>query len=264
MKTVYISYSRVSTNEQVENGVSVEAQMAEHKAWATANGVEISHFFVDSGYSAGTFKRPGLQDMLHLLSQNKPKGKTFKYQYVILIRYQSRLIRDMAKKRSLQCVFKKFNVRVQCLKGTWEGKPDAGGIVSDIQMLFDENERKQVSGRVFDSYRHIAMAGGYPVGGNKPPRGYKRVRVGKIAHLVPDESEAEEVIEAFKLLATGKYSVKEASELFNARNVLNKRWNSNVLAKFIDNPIYYGRLATSYFDSADPNIPDEQKRDGSA
>ncbi len=284
LKTIYISYSRVSTNEQGEKGVSIEAQIEEHKAWAAQRGVEISQYFIDRGYSAGTFKRPGLQEMLRLLSENKKTSRGYsksyviiiRYQsrliidrgysagtfkrpglqemlrllsenkktsrgysksYVIIIRYQSRLIRDVSKKRSLQCVFEKFNTTVCCLNGIWMDKPEAGGIVSDIQMLFDENERKQVSGRVFDSYKHIALNGGYPIGGKTPPRGYTRVKSGKINRLVPND-DAPVVKEAFELLATGKYSPKAACELFNAKNLLNKRWNSNVLSRFIDNPIY--------------------------
>ena len=258
MQTIYLSYSRVSTNEQGEKGVSIEAQIEEHKAWAANRGVEISHFFVDKGYSAGTFRRPGLQEMLRLLSENKKTKHGFSKAYVIIIRYQSRLIRDVSKKRSLQCVFETYNVTVHCLSGTWAGKPDAGGIVSDIQMLFDENERKQVSGRVLDSYRHIAMSGGYPLGGKSPPKGYRREMIGKIKRLVPSD-EAPEVREAFELLATGKYTAKTACELFNAKKLLNKKWNSNILSRFIDDPIYYGRLKTSFFDSDDPAIQEAQK-----
>lgn len=258
LKTIYISYSRVSTNEQGEKGVSIEAQIEEHKAWAAQRGVEISQYFIDRGYSAGTFKRPGLQEMLRLLSENKKTSRGYSKSYVIIIRYQSRLIRDVSKKRSLQCVFEKFNTTVCCLNGIWMDKPEAGGIVSDIPMLFDENERKQVSGRVFDSYKHIALNGGYPIGGKTPPRGYTRVKSGKINRLVPND-DAPVVKEAFELLATGKYSPKAACELFNAKNLLNKRWNSNVLSRFIDNPIYYGRLKTSYFDSDDPSITEAQK-----
>ena len=258
MKTIYISYSRVSTNEQGEKGVSIEAQIEEHKEWAAKRGVEISHYFIDRGYSAGSFKRPGLQEMIKLLAQNKRSAKGFSKAYVVIIRYQSRLIRDMSKKRSLQCVFEKFNTTVHCLSGTWTGKPDAGGIVSDIQMLFDENERKQVSDRVFDSYRHIAMNGGYPIGGKTPPRGYDRVKTGKINRLVPNE-EAPLIKEAFESLASGKFSIQQACELFNAKKFLGKKWNANVLAGFIDNPIYYGRLKTAYFDSDDPSIEEAQK-----
>lgn len=258
MKTIYLSYSRVSTNEQRENGVSIEAQIQEHQEWAKKHNVEISEYFQDPGYSAGSFKRPGLQQLLKLISKNSKTAKGYAFHYVILIRYQSRLIRAVTKKRSLQCVFNKYNVSVICLSGTWSEKPDAGGIVSDIQMLFDENERKQVSGRVIDSYRHIAMNGGYPIGGKRAPRGYKRERVGKIVHLVPSE-EANSVREAFKLLATGEYTTQQACELFNAQGFLDKKWNADRLARFIDNPIYYGRLKTKYFDSDDPSISSDQK-----
>lgn len=227
METRYISYSRVSTNEQGEKGVSIEAQMEEHQRWAAENGVTISHFFTDSGYSAGSFKRPGLQDMISLISQNKKTKSGYPYRYVLLIRYQSRLIRDISKKRSLQCVFEKFNVSVHCLNGDWKKEPNAGGIVTDIQMLIDENERLQVSGRVYDSYRHIAMTGCYPIGGKRPPLGFKKIKSGKNWKLVPDEAEAPQIKELFELLSTGDYTAKKACVYLNSVNYLGRRWTWN-------------------------------------
>lgn len=259
METIYLSYSRVSTNEQGEKGVSIEAQIEEHERWARENHVEIKHFFQDAGYSAGTFKRPGLQELINLVSHNIKKKAGFDYRYVLLVRYQSRLIRDISKKRSLQCVFQKYNVTVQCLNGDWEKEPNAGGIVSDIQMLIDENERLQVSGRVLDSYRHIALSGCYPIGGPRGPLGYRKVPEGKNYRLVPDDEEAPLIRELFEILSTGEYTAKKICTLLNARDFMGRIWSWNVLTKLIDNPIYYGRFRTPWFDSKDPTIPDSQK-----
>lgn len=260
METVYISYSRVSTNEQGEKGVSIEAQIEEHERWAAENKVKISYYFQDAGYSAGTFKRPGLQEMIALISKNIKKKGIYPFRYVLLLRYQSRLIRDISKKRSLQCVFDKYNVTVHCLNGDWKKEPNAGGIVSDIQMLIDENERLQVSGRVYDSYRHIALSGCYPIGGSKPPVGFRRQKCGKNWKLIHDEKEATEVKELFELLATGEYTGKKVCAYLNGINYLNRKWSWNSLAKLIDNPIYYGRFRTSWFDSDDPSITEDQKQ----
>ena len=259
METRYISYSRVSTNEQGEKGVSIEAQKEEHQRWARENGIEIYRYFTDSGYSAGSFKRPGLQEMISLIAENKKTKKGYPYRYVLLIRYQSRLIRDISKKRSLQCVFEKYNVSVQCLNGDWKREPNAGGIVTDIQMLIDENERLQVSGRVYDSYRHIAMAGCYPIGGKRPPLGYKKVRAGKNWKLAPDEIEAPQIKSLFEMLATGEFTAKKACVYLNSQEFLGRRWSWHVLTKLIDNPLYYGRFQTAWFDSEDPTIDNSLK-----
>lgn len=259
METIYISYSRVSTNEQGERGVSIEAQIEEHDRWARENNVTISHYYQDSGYSAGSFKRPGLQELIGLISKNKKTKHGYPYRYILLIRYQSRLIRDISKKRSLQCVFEKYNVSVHCLNGDWSKEPNAGGIVTDIQMLIDENERLQVSGRVYDSYRHIAMAGCYPIGGRRPPFGYRKEKSGKNWKLVVDPEEAQQIRNLFDLLSTGNYSSKKACAYLNSINLFERKWSWNTLSKLIDNPIYYGRLRTAWFDSEDPTIHESQK-----
>jgi len=60
-----IGYVRVSTEDQAEGGVSLDAQRERIAAWATANGYELAELFVDSGISGKRAdNRPGLQSAL--------------------------------------------------------------------------------------------------------------------------------------------------------------------------------------------------------
>src|SRR5574340_1279800 len=57
-----IGYVRVSTAEQAEGGVSLDAQQARIIAWAAANGAELLAMHVDAGISgAKAHNRPALQ-----------------------------------------------------------------------------------------------------------------------------------------------------------------------------------------------------------
>lgn len=253
MKTIYLSYSRVSTKEQAMQGASIEAQIAEHKRYAIEHGFNIDTFYCDDGFSASGFKRPDLQKMLARIAQNRPDHGVYLYRYVIIVRYQNRLIRSIAKKRSLQCVFKKYNVEVLCLNGKWEGSPIDGGLATDIQMIFDENEITQISPRVIASYQQIAKEGCYPLGG-RPPIGYKREKVGRSSKLVPDEDVRDFIIELFETLALNKYTVVEVVEYLRIQKVMGRCWSVNMLHKIIDNPLYYGRFQTKWFDSDDPEL----------
>jgi site-specific DNA recombinase len=63
--TQAVGYIRVSTADQADNGVSLEAQRARIEAWAVANGYELTAVHVDAGLSGKRAdNRPALQDAL--------------------------------------------------------------------------------------------------------------------------------------------------------------------------------------------------------
>lgn len=253
MKTIYLSYSRVSTKEQAIQGASIDAQIEEHTRYAIDHGFIIDTFYCDDGYSAGSFKRPDLQKLLKRIAENHPINGEYPYRYIIIVRYQNRLVRSIAKKRSLQCVFKKYNVEVLCLNGKWEGSPIDGGLATDIQMIFDENEITQISPRVIASYQQIAKEGCYPVGGY-PPLGYKREKVGRSSKLVPDDNTRDFVVRLFEIMSLNQYTVVEVVEYLRGQKAMGKKWSVKSLHKIVDNPIYYGRLKKKWFDSEDQGL----------
>ena len=60
-----IGYIRVSTDGQVTDGVSLDAQRERIGAWCLAKGYAIAEIFVDAGLSGGrSDNRPGLQSAL--------------------------------------------------------------------------------------------------------------------------------------------------------------------------------------------------------
>ena len=72
----FIGYTRVSSREQAENGVSLVAQRDRLRAWAEAHGYELVKIERDSGVS-GTVapeKRPGLTAALEAIRKGKADG----------------------------------------------------------------------------------------------------------------------------------------------------------------------------------------------
>ena len=67
--TRVIGYCRVSTQTQVDEGVSLEAQQAQLSAYATLYGLQIVDMIVDAGESAKSLDRPGLQRALDALAR---------------------------------------------------------------------------------------------------------------------------------------------------------------------------------------------------
>lgn len=76
MAEVWGCYVRVSDPRQVTEGVSIDAQTDELKAWALVHGYE-SHFFRDEGVSAWTDeldKRPAFKTMLEAVERGEIAG----------------------------------------------------------------------------------------------------------------------------------------------------------------------------------------------
>ncbi len=67
MPTRTIAYLRVSTDRQVDRGVSLDAQRAKVKAYAQLYDLELPEVIVDAGESAKSLGRPGLQRALAML-----------------------------------------------------------------------------------------------------------------------------------------------------------------------------------------------------
>ncbi len=57
------TYARVSTQEQADNGTSLESQSQQLEAFCKAQGWEIFNHYVDPGYSGKDDKRPGLENL---------------------------------------------------------------------------------------------------------------------------------------------------------------------------------------------------------
>ena len=70
MKTAVI-YTRVSTLKQVENGVSLDAQLDVLKKYCELNGFDKVIEIEDAGISGKNIRRPGFAEMLELINKKK-------------------------------------------------------------------------------------------------------------------------------------------------------------------------------------------------
>lgn len=59
-----IGYTRVSSEQQVREGLSLSTQTERLNAWATMKGISLGKIVSDEGISGGTMDRPGLNNIL--------------------------------------------------------------------------------------------------------------------------------------------------------------------------------------------------------
>lgn len=70
----FIGYTRVSTAEQADSGLGLEAQAAAIREAAQRRGWELVDVITDAGRSGASLKRPGIRKALKLIAAGKAEG----------------------------------------------------------------------------------------------------------------------------------------------------------------------------------------------
>jgi DNA invertase Pin-like site-specific DNA recombinase len=132
-----IAYIRVSTQGQVDDGVSLAAQAAKIQAWAECNGYEMGQVFIDAGVSGTKANREGLQDALAAVG----KGDA------LVVYSLSRLARNTAHTLEIAAELEKTGADLVSLSEKIDTSSAAGKMVFRLLAVLAEFERDQISER---------------------------------------------------------------------------------------------------------------------
>ncbi len=196
-----IGYVRVSTNEQAETGVSLEAQEQKIRGYCELNGWECVEVVRDDGYSAKDLKRPGLKRILEELPQS---GRCFEGIVVAKLDRLTRAVRDLLRLTELADKHKVALISIEELVDT---STVTGQLFRNIIMSISEWERGIIGERTREALAY-KRRNGERVGAI--PYGFALAEDGK--HLVP-VSEEQDVLArmqrerndgmSFRLIADG-------------------------------------------------------------
>lgn len=219
-------YVRVSTQNQVEDGYSIEAQLTKLRQYCQLNELNIIGEFVDDGVSGTKTTRSAL---------DKLKSKLEVIDAVVVYKLD-RLSRSMKDTLVLiEDVFKPNNVRLISLTenfdtGTPLGMAMVGMLSTFAQWELDVITQRMVSGKV-----QSVTQGNYI---NHAPLGYKKIN----KRLIKDEETQEMVTFIFQKLLEGK-SLKQVADLVNAmgfKTYYSKKFLPNTIARMVNNIVYTG------------------------
>lgn len=130
-------YIRVSTAGQVEDGVSLDAQVAKIRAWADLNGYELGEIFSDAGISGAKANRPGLAAALDAVERGD----------ALVVYSLSRLARNTAHTLEIAANLEKKGADLVSLSEKIDTTSAAGKMVFRMMAVLSEFERDQVSER---------------------------------------------------------------------------------------------------------------------
>lgn len=211
-------YSRVSTEEQAKEGLSVEAQIDKCEAFCKARGWNIYKIYKDAGYSAGSLNRPSLELLLR-----DAKEKKFNIILVYKIDRFSRRLRDLI---LVLEELKQEKINFTSVTEQIDTTSAMGEAFFQIIGVFAQLERSMVKERVELSFERKIKLG----------ESFSRAPFGYVYHnkkLIPDPENCEKIKEIFEMCVYG-VSYKEICNKFNI--------SSSTFYQIIRNPVYIGKI----------------------
>jgi site-specific DNA recombinase len=222
MATRIILYCRVSTSDQADNGVSLEAQQAKLTAYAGVYDLDVVETITDAGESAKSLNRPGLQRALAKLHKGEADG--------LAVVKLDRLTRSVADWQSLIDGYfcERAGKQLLSVSDAIDTRTAAGRLVLNVLMSVAAWEREATGERTREALRH-KIRNCERVG--KVKFGYDLASDGKT--LTPNNSELEAICAMRQLRAAGKTLRQVAAEL-TARGIRTKegltKWSHQTVA----------------------------------
>ena len=211
-------YSRVSTEEQAKEGLSVEAQIDKCKSFCQARDWEIFRVYKDAGFSAGSLNRPALELLL-----KDAQEKKFDIILVYKIDRFSRKLKDLI---MVLEDLKKRNINFTSVTEQIDTTSAMGEAFFQIIGVFAQLERGMVKERVELAFDRKIQFGEVLY---RAPFGY----IYQNKKLVPDPKNYEKLKEIFEMWAEG-INYKEISKKLNI--------HKSTIYQIIKNPIYIGKI----------------------
>lgn len=148
--TRMIGYCRVSTKDQAEGGVSLDAQRRSIELWATAGGHEIVSWCVDAA-SAKDTNRPELRHAMNLLAEDVADG--------IVVTKVDRLSRSVIDFATLMDTFSKSGKALVCIADSIDMMTPSGRFVAGILAGLAQLERELIGERTREALAELKRQG---------------------------------------------------------------------------------------------------------
>ena len=239
-----VIYCRVSSKGQEEDGHGLESQESRCRDYANARGYAVEAVFPDTITGGGDFmKRPGMVALLSFLDA-QPQER-----FVVIFDDLKRFARDTKFHLDLREAFRLRCATMECLNFKFEDTPE-GEFIETIMAAQGALERKQ-NGRQVAQKMKARMQSGYWV--HSAPVGYRYQTVkgrGKI--LVPDESLAPIIREAFEGFAIGRFeSQAEVTRFLDSFPDFPRNKKGEIVQQrvsdILTNPLYTGHICSETY-----------------
>jgi site-specific DNA recombinase len=247
-----VTYLRVSTREQSEEGYSLAAQRNVIGRYLDDHEWQHVREFCDAGESARSADRPQYQALLDYIADNEID--------VLVVHKLDRLARNLEDHAALRAQLRQRNVQLVSVTENLEDSP-SGKLIEGILASLNEFYSANLSQEIRKGQLQKLREGGWP---SHAPVGYRNIRGDGghgLAVLVPDDDQAWLVRQAFELYATGTWALTALQVEMHQRGLRTRTGRPIVRSRLADvlrNPIYVGRMrwhGTEYPGNHTPIVP---------
>ncbi len=230
-------YTRVSSQEQAQHGVSLAEQKERLKHWAKAEGWEIAGIYTDEGYTGGNDNRPDLQRLM-------ADAKTGAFNIVAVTKID-RFFRNTRQLLNYIHDLESYGIPFMAqVEGIDTSKPGMGKVILSMLGSVAEWERERIGNRVSDFRQHLASKGQWSSG--RTPFGYRFDK--KTKELIIEPLEAEAIKFIFQTYTDRQVGIVQTAELANKEGVITPRagrrqhttWTQSAIRHVLTHPSYKG------------------------
>lgn len=221
-------YVRVSTDDQRDNGYSIDSQLRMIKEYCEKNDYDIVDVYNDAGHSGKDLMRPEMQRLLKDI-------KSKKIDKLIAIKVD-RLTRNNYDGFWLLNYCEEHDVKIELILEPYDVSTANGEMIFGMNLVFGQRERKEIGARTKRAMEEMTLERIHP---SKAPYGY--IRNKETGHLEVEPIEAEVVKEIFELCKQGN-STRSIATIMKDNNAYLKqvKWKSDRVYKILSNSIYIG------------------------
>lgn len=163
MNTRTAIYVRVSTDEQRDNGYSIDSQIRMLTKYCEENNYTIIDIYNDAGFSGKDLYRPAMQRLIKDIKD----GKIDK---LVAIK-TDRLTRDSYDGYWLLNHCTRYDVKIELTLESYDISTANGEMMFGMNLIFGQRERKEIGTRTKRGLEEMALQKIHP---NKAPYGYTR------------------------------------------------------------------------------------------
>ena len=222
-----IGYTRVSTTEQADSGLSLDGQATRVAAFCTARGWELVDIVTDAGLSGGNMDRPGLQKVLSLVRRGEVDAVC-----VLKLDRLTRSVKDLA---LLLEAFDRAHVVFSSVCDSFDTSTANGRLVLNVLGSVAQWERDIIAERTSDALQ-VKKAQGRRVGA--VPFGFDLGEDGDT--LVPDPAELATVadIARWRQEGEGLNAIARRLNALGVRTAQAGTWAAQTVKRILSNSTY--------------------------
>jgi len=220
-------YIRVSTEEQANEGFSIEAQKRRLLAYADSQDWVVTEVYIDDGWSAKDLNRPEMKRMMkdvedHLFD-------------VVLVYKLDRMTRSSIDCDHLLKLFEQHSVKFQSCTESFETRTATGRLFIRLVADIAQWERENIAERVRFGMEQMVLEGRRP--GGPVPFGYEK----DCKTIIPNERNTLRLLRKLYMEGDG---VKAVAIKLNSMGLLRrgKKWGTFTVWYALDNPYYAGKI----------------------